>query len=96
MLSKHSSSNVVLAVAYLILYDKERSSTSFLIVKAKLTPTHGHTIPRVELCAATAKHIVVCFFGVYRPTREFFTHMETSPLPVKGCKFLPMLGTHGN
>ena len=27
------------------------------------------------------------FYGVYRPTREFFTHMETSPLPVKGCKF---------
>ena len=23
-------------------------------------------------------------FGVYRPTREFFTHMETSPLPVTG------------
>ena len=25
-------------------------------------------------------------FGAYRPTREFFTHMETSLLPVKGCK----------
>ena len=35
-------------------------------------------------------------FGVYHPTREFFTHMEMSPLPVKGCKFLPMLGTHGH
>ena len=23
----------------------------------------------------------------YRPTREFFTHMETSPLQVKGCNF---------
>ena len=29
----------------------------------------------------------ICLFGVYRPTREFFTHVETSPLPVKGCKF---------
>ena len=28
--------------------------------------------------------MVVCLFGVYRPTREFFTHM---PLPVKGCIF---------
>ena len=36
----------------------------------------------------------VCLFGVYRPTREFFTHMETSPLPVKGCKFWPMLSTY--
>ena len=35
----------------------------------------------------------VCLFGVFRPIREFFTHMETSPLPVKGCKFWPMLGT---
>ena len=30
-------------------------------------------------------NLFVCFFGVYRPTREFFTHMETSKLPVKGC-----------
>ena len=35
----------------------------------------------------------VCLFGVYSPTREFFTHIETSPLPVKDCKFCPMLGT---
>ena len=33
--------------------------------------------------------LFVCLFGVYSPTREFFTHMETSPLPVKGCKFWP-------
>ena len=38
----------------------------------------------------------ICLYGVYRPTREFFTHIETSPLPVKGCQFLPMLGTHGH
>ena len=37
-----------------------------------------------------------CLFGllgIFSPTREFFTHMETSPLPVNGCKFWPMLGT---
>ena len=38
----------------------------------------------------------VCLFGIYRPTWESFTHMEMSPLPVKGCKFWPMLGTHGH
>ena len=38
--------------------------------------------------------LFVCLFGVYRPTREFFTHL-TSPLPAKGCRFWPMLGTHG-
>ena len=33
-------------------------------------------------------------FGVFRPTREFFTHKETSSLSVKSCKFQTMLGTH--
>ena len=33
------------------------------------------------------------FTVVFRPTREFFTQMETSPFPMKGCKFWPMLGT---
>ena len=35
------------------------------------------------------KSSCVCLFGVSRPT-----HMETSPLPMKGCKFWPILGTH--
>jgi hypothetical protein len=26
---------------------------------------------------------------------QFFTYMETSPLPVKGCKIWPMLGAQG-
>ena len=30
---------------------------------------------------------VFLVFSAFRPTVEFFTHMETSPLPVKGCKF---------
>ena len=34
-----------------------------------------------------------CLFKVFRSTPEFFTHLETSPLPVKGCKCLPMLRT---
>ena len=36
----------------------------------------------------------VWLFGVFRSTWAFFTHMETSPLPVKGCRFWPGLGTH--
>ena len=28
----------------------------------------------------------VCLFGVHCPNREFFTHMETSPLPVEGLQ----------
>ena len=33
-------------------------------------------------------------FGGFHSTREFFTHMVTSPSPVKCCKFfLPIFGT---
>ena len=35
----------------------------------------------------------ICF-GVFRSTRDVFTHMEMSPLSTKGCKFKHMLGTH--
>ena len=31
--------------------------------------------------------LFLCLFGVFRPTREFFTYSEMSPLPMKGCKF---------
>ena len=36
------------------------------------------------------------FVWDFRPTREFFTHMETSPIPVKGFKFRLMLGTYSH
>ena len=38
--------------------------------------------------------LLVCLFRVCRPNREFFSHIETSPLPVKGCKFWPRFGNH--
>ena len=37
--------------------------------------------------------VFIYFFVVFHPTREFSTYLETCPLPVKGCKILPMLGT---
>ena len=43
--------------------------------------------------------ILICLFGClggFRPTREFFTHWETSPLPVGGYKFRPIFGFHGH
>ena len=30
---------------------------------------------------------LVCLFVVFRPRPEFLTHMKTSPLPMKDCKF---------
>lgn len=32
------------------------------------------------------KSLVCLLFGFYRTTRELFTHMESSPLPARGCK----------
>ena len=29
-------------------------------------------------------YFFVCLFGIFRPIRELFTQMETSPLPVRG------------
>ena len=43
------------------------------------------------------KSISFCLFlWSFCPIRELFTHMETSLLTVNGCKFWPMLGTHGH
>ena len=39
---------------------------------------------------------LVCLFGVFRPTREFFTHLETSPFPLKCFKLWTLLGTYGH
>ena len=37
---------------------------------------------------------LVCFETVLGPTREFFTDMERSTLPMKDCKFWPIIGNH--
>ena len=56
------------------------------------TVVHLHRIN--HLCT-----LIFCLFGVLHPTQEFFTHMETSPLPVKGYYNVIwhtcILGTHG-
>ena len=40
--------------------------------------------------------LFVCLFGVLHSNRKLFTHMETSPLPVKGFKFWQMICTHSS
>ena len=40
--------------------------------------------------------LFVILFGVLRPTLEFFNPMETTPLPMNGCKFWPILGCLGH
>ena len=43
---------------------------------------------RSRFCALFSLH------GFFRPIREFFTHLERSPLPVKGYKCWPIIATH--
>ena len=45
--------------------------------------------------------LFVCFLGFFVPIEKFFSHMETTPLPVKGCKLRPVchswpLGSEGS
>ncbi|XP_062592960.1 uncharacterized protein LOC134254474 [Saccostrea cucullata] len=48
-----ASEKAIAAVAYLRTFDENnRSKLGFVMGKAKVAPKHGHTIPRLELCAA--------------------------------------------
>lgn len=47
-----ASKDAIGAVAYLKLSDAKSSHISFVLGKAKVAPASGHTIPRLELCAA--------------------------------------------
>ncbi|XP_061170885.1 uncharacterized protein LOC133180358 [Saccostrea echinata] len=46
-----ASKEAIAAVAYLKLVSGNTTDVGFLVGKAKVAPTHGHTIPRLELCA---------------------------------------------
>ena len=47
----------------------------------------GLLYKKIPVYEDTIKNICDCLFGVFLPTRVFFTHLETSPLPMKGFKF---------
>ena len=47
-----ASKEAVAAVAFLRVFHGESNELGFLLGKAKVAPTHGHTIPRLELCAS--------------------------------------------
>ncbi|KAL5016869.1 hypothetical protein ScPMuIL_006458 [Solemya velum] len=75
-----ASKDVIAAVAYLKLYDADRSKIGFLLGKAKLAPTHGHTIPRLELCAAVLAteiaEIVRDQLDIQRDAFQFFSDSQ--------------------
>lgn len=47
-----ASKDAIGTEAYLKLSDAKFSHISFVLGKAKVAPASGHTIPRLELCAA--------------------------------------------
>lgn len=48
-----ASKDAIAAVVFLKLWQyEENSDIGFLMGKAKVAPAHGHTIPRLDLCAA--------------------------------------------
>ena len=53
-----------------------------------------HRTDRIDSLGFMCAIIMFVCLGVFFVL--FFTPMETSPLPVKGCKFWSMLGTHGH
>ena len=65
------------------------SKSHFKVSNYATTNTHDNGLFNryLNLILKLISHLKLCLFGVYRPTGEFFTHIETSPFPVKGCKF---------
>jgi hypothetical protein len=51
------------------------------------TSTASAPLPETFLKGSTGQtNVIDWLFTVLRPAQESFTYMETSPLPVKGCK----------
>ncbi|XP_062573639.1 uncharacterized protein LOC134235517 [Saccostrea cucullata] len=47
-----ASEHGIAAVGYLLARREDQKELGFILGKAKVAPSHGHTIPRLELCAA--------------------------------------------
>ncbi|XP_060079797.1 uncharacterized protein LOC132559197 [Ylistrum balloti] len=70
-----ASKDAIGAVAYMKIYDvQENASVGYVLGKSKVAPSHGHTIPRIELWAAVlatelglfiSEHVDVVFDATY-------------------------------
>ena len=63
---------------------------SVIVIKWHPLSMHFHDIVIMSIW-----FVLFVSLGFFRPTRECFTHMETSPLVAKDCTIWPMLGTYG-
>lgn len=78
------SERAISAVAYLevLKEDNSTSQVGFLLGKAKVAPSHGHTISRLELCSAvlannlrsTNSKVVLGY--IHNEKRRFFTYVS--------------------
>ena len=72
---------------FIVLSRKLEPLTHFPTANFRLVTFHYIFDSTQSRLGKNALEKEVCLFGVFHSTREFFTHMETSSLPAKGCKF---------
>ena len=65
-----------------------------LFIKNDLWAANNFVSPKGVFKVCLFVCLFVWLFGDFCPTREFFIHLETSPLPVKVFRFWPLLSTH--
>ena len=74
-----ASKEAIGAVAYIKLYDiNQASNVGFVIGKSKVAALHGHTIPRLELCAAVLAIELATFIKTHLPldSVSFYTDSQ--------------------
>ena len=76
--------------------DEKRTRSRLLIINFIYFIERNSTKSIYDLCIRFNFNTVDLFvcLGFLVLLENFFTHMETSPSLVKGCKFWPMLGIH--
>ncbi|XP_056001163.1 uncharacterized protein LOC130048455 [Ostrea edulis] len=67
----HASEKAISAVTYIKITRNEENHVGFITGKSKLAPHHGHTIPRLELCAALLATEITTFVE-----RQFDTQID--------------------
>ena len=73
-----ASEKAIAAVAYLVTTTSDQTrQIGFLLGKTKVAPSHGHTIPRLELCAAVlaveVAEVVSDQLGLSRENIQYYT-----------------------
>ena len=79
-----ASKEAISAVAYIRVIENNKSKFGFIMGKSKLATNHGHTIPRLELCAALLATESACFIQRQLKLEPSQTHFYTDSQVVLG------------